>query len=205
MENWNKREVTCINTREIALVSVFSAIWVTAEIYLGPTIGQITQIHGVPQRLFGWLLMLTLAELTGNFGNVSIMSTVAALSTRIIRRSASLYIWVVGLGYALGGLVFDFLFFLPFFGSLEGKIRKLYVLVVSTVSGVVASVPYILFKFFTLPPEAFIIWIPIYIPDLVIEVVLSTLGAFIGLSILPLIRPWSARIKNKATVTGAQR
>lgn len=109
------------------------------------------------------------------------------------------------MGYALGGLTFDFLFFLPLVSRFEGKTRKAYLLVISLVSGMLASVPYMLFKFLTLSPEAFIIWIPVYIPEMAVEVILSVLGVLIGVSILPLIRPWSTRIKNKATVTGTQR
>lgn len=193
-----------IKTKEIALVSVFSATWITAEVFLGPTIEQITQIGGVPQRLFGWLLMVILAELTGRFGNVSIMSSVVALATRAIRRSASLYIWVVGLGYSLGGLTFDFLFFLPALSNLKGKARKMYVLASSIASGLVASSAYVLYKIFTLPPAAIVIWVPLYIPSFVIEITLNALGALIGLSALPMIRPWSMR-NNKETVTNAQR
>jgi len=186
-----------MKTQEVALVSVFSAIWIAAQIYLGPTIGGITQLHGLTQRMFGWFLMLILAELTGKFGNVSVMSTIVALATRMIRRSASLYIWAVGLGYALGGLMFDFLFFLPIVSDVGGKIRRVYLIFVSLISGVVTSIPYILFKFFTLPSEAFIVWVPTYVPAAIIEVILSILGTVLGVSILPLIRPWSTMIKSK--------
>jgi len=188
-----------VDTREIALVSVFSAVWIAAQIYLSPIIGQITQIHGVIQRVVGWLLMLTLAELVGKFGRVSIMAAVAALATRIIRRSASLYIWAVGLGYALGGLTFDLLFFVPRVSRLQGKTRKAYLLTISLVSGVVAVIPYVFFQLFTLLPPAFIIWIPTYIPNAVIEVALNLLGTLTGLSTLPLITPWSTKIRQPKT------
>jgi len=47
-----------VNTREIALVSIFSAVWVVSQIYLGPVIGQLTTLHGLVQRFMGWFLML---------------------------------------------------------------------------------------------------------------------------------------------------
>lgn len=184
-----------MDTKDIALISVFSAVWVAAQVYLGPAFGQITIIHGVIQRLVGWLLMLILAELIGKFGRVSIMATVAALATRIIRRSASLYIWAVGAGYALGGFTFDLLFFVPGAGNFNGKTRKVYLLTISFISGALALVPYILFKLFTLTFPAFVIWIPTYAPSAISDVVLNVLGTLIGLSILPLIKPWSTNIK----------
>ena len=77
-------------------------------------------------------MMLVLAELTGKFGRVSTMASIVAIITRVIRRSASLYVFVVGLGYALGGLTFDILFFLPVTNNLEGKKRKIYLLIISS-------------------------------------------------------------------------
>ena len=47
-----------MNTREIALVSIFSAVWVVSQIYLGPVIGQLTTLHGLVQRFMGRFLML---------------------------------------------------------------------------------------------------------------------------------------------------
>jgi len=185
-----------VNTKEVALVSVFSAVWVAAQMSLGPIIGQITGVHGVIQNLVGWLLMLIVAELTGKFGRVSIMAAVAALATRMIRVSPSLYVWVVGLGYTLGGLTFDLLFFIPGVSSFEGKTRKAYLLTISLISGVVANVPYVLFKLFTLLLPFFIIWIPTYIPLAVKDLVLNVIGTIIGLSLLPLIKPWSAKIRH---------
>jgi len=51
----------------------------------------------------GWFLMLVLAELTNRFGRVSLMATIGAFATRMLRYTAVLYVWTVGLGYALGG------------------------------------------------------------------------------------------------------
>jgi hypothetical protein len=71
---------------------MFAALWVTAQVALGPLLGQLTPIHGIMQRLVGWLLMVLLAEIVQQFGRVSLMATIAALATRIIRQSGALYI-----------------------------------------------------------------------------------------------------------------
>ncbi|MFQ5758721.1 MAG: hypothetical protein ACE5IF_03505, partial [Candidatus Bathyarchaeia archaeon] len=157
-------------------------------------IGQITHVHGVINRLVGWLLMLVLAELTSKFGRVSIMSTVAALATRIVRRSASLYALTVGLGYALAGLTFDILFFLPLAKNLEGRARKVYVLGCSIVSGIVALIPYLIFKFSVLGLYGFLALSPIYAYSLVKGTLLGFLGTFIGLYLLPRVETWKPRI-----------
>ncbi len=189
------RKLLNFSTNEIALVSVFSAVWIVSQIYLGPIIGQVTQVHGVAQRLVGWLLMLILAELTGKFGRVSIMATVAALATRMIRRSASLYVWVLGLGYVLGGLTFDLLFFMPIANNFEGKPRNVYLLATSLLSGLVVLVPYLLFKLYTLGTYAFVAFIPNYAYSTVKGTGLSFLGTLIGLSFSSQIKPWTARIR----------
>jgi len=184
-----------LSTKEIALVSVLSSVWIVSQIYLGPVISQITQVHGVIQHLVGWLLMLILAELTGKFGRVSIMAAVAALATRVIRRSALLYIWVIGLGYALGGLVFDLLFFVPFANNLRGKNRNAYLLTISVLSGAVVLVPYLFFKLYTLGIYTFIAFTPECVYSLVKDSILSFLGTLIGFSVLPQIKAWSTRIR----------
>jgi len=73
------------NTRDLALISVFSSLWIVTQMYLGPMIGQLTDIHGVTQRVFGWFLMLILVRLTRRFGRVTTMSIIASLVTRIVR------------------------------------------------------------------------------------------------------------------------
>ena len=63
MNNMETRGVKWFDTKELALISVFSSLWIVSQIYLGPIIGQITHVHGVIQRMFGWLLMIILARL----------------------------------------------------------------------------------------------------------------------------------------------
>jgi hypothetical protein len=166
-----------------------------SQIYLGPIIGQVTHVHGVAQRLVGWVLMLILAELVGKFGRVSTMAITAALVTRLLRRSASLYIWTVGLGYALGGIMFDLLFFLPIGQRLQGKTRKFYVISITVVSGLTVLIPYKFFKLEVRGFEAFILFIPSYIYSTTKGTVLSVLGTITGLSSLSRIRPWAKKIR----------
>ncbi|MHA2323787.1 MAG: hypothetical protein ACXACB_00180 [Promethearchaeota archaeon] len=167
-----------------------------SQMYLGPFIGQVTHVHGVTQRLVGWILMLILAEIVGKFGRVSAMAVTSALVTRLLRRSASLYIWTVGLGYALGGLIFDILFFLPFGKRLQGKTRKFYLVSISVVSGLSVLIPYLFFNMYVLGFEAFIIlFIPSFIYSTTKGTVLSVLGTIIGLSSLSRIKPWIEKIR----------
>lgn len=181
-----------ISTREFALISIFSSFWIASQLSLGPIIGSVSvgpiSLHGVVNRLVGWLVMLVLAELSGKFGRVSIMASIVAIVTRIIRRSASLYVLVVGLGYALGGLTFDILFFLPIMNKLEGKKRKIYLLCISTISGVIASAPYLIYRLSVLGFSGFIALSPVYIQSTVKGIIFSFLGTLFALS-------FSSRIK----------
>jgi len=183
------------NTKDLAFISVFSAVWIVSQIYLGPWIGQISRQHGVINRLVGWLLMAVLAELTGKLGRVSLMSATAAFATRIVRRSASLYALTVGLGYALGGLTFDVLYFLPFFRNLEGRSRKIYILICAVLSGLIASVPYLAFKFSMLGLEGFLALSPTYAYSTIKGAILSFFGSLISFSLTPKIKVWRAKAR----------
>ncbi|MBO3809836.1 MAG: hypothetical protein FGF50_09635 [Candidatus Brockarchaeota archaeon] len=182
-----------LSTRDIALVAAFSAIWIASETYFGRTISLITGVHGVIQRFLGWLLMLIMARITGRFGNVTIMATVSSLATRI-SRSMQIYALFVGLGYAVGGLAFDLLYFLP---KNQKRHSKKYTIFVSLVSGVAASMPYVFLYFFTLGFYGFLIWFPTYLPNLVKGVGLSILGALTGLSVLPLIEAGTTSLRRE--------
>ncbi len=193
-----------ISTKEFALISIFSSFWIASQVTLGPIIGSISvgpfTLHGVVNRLVGWLVMLILAEFTGKFGRVSIMASIVAIITRVIRRSASLYVLVVGLGYALGGLAFDTLFFLPFMSTLKGKKRKIYLALISIISGAVASTPYLIYRFSVLGSAGFIALSPIYIQSTVKGVIFSLLGTLFALSFSSRIKPiWSVPKENFET------
>jgi hypothetical protein len=64
------------------------------------------------------MLRMVLADRSGRFGKVSTMTLIASLGTRIIR-SSPLSGFVTDVGYALGGFVFDYLFFSGF--TLRGQ------------------------------------------------------------------------------------
>ena len=174
---------------------MFAALWVAAQLALGPLLGQLTPIHGIMQRVCGWLLMVLLAEILNTFGRVSMMAAIASLATRVIRQSGALYIWVIGFGYALGGLAFDLLFFLPYARTLTGRRRHIYLLLASGISGTLAIVPYLLFKLGTMTPTAFLVWVPLYLPTAVSNVALNILGTALGLSLLPLFTPWIRTVR----------
>lgn len=182
------------NSKELALISALSSLWIVSEIYLGPVISQITQVHGVVQRALGWLLMLTLAALTGRFGRVATMAFIVSTATRIIR-PGQIYSLFVGFGYALGGLAFDLLYFFPIAKNLNGKAERVYLLSISLFSGAIALIPYLLFNLSVLGFHNFIIWFPFYTPNMVKSVALNVFGTLIGISILPRIQVWAPKIK----------
>jgi hypothetical protein len=184
-----------LTTKNLALISIFSAVWIVSQIYMGPIIGKITRQHGVINRLIGWLLMLVLAELTGRFGNVTVMSAVAASATRIIRQSPSPYALSVGLGYALGGLVFDLLYFLPITERMKGRSRKIFILGSSVLSGVIASVPYLLFKLCMLGLYGFLALSTWYAYSVAKGTALSLFGTLIGLSFASKLKPWKEQVR----------
>jgi hypothetical protein len=176
------RKIKVFNSKELALIALFSSLWITSQIYLGPLIGRLTGEHGVIQRFLGWLLMLLIARLTGKFGRVTLMAAVASLATRIIRPGA-IYSLFVGLGYALGGLTFDLLYFLP---SKDIQ-RKIFLLLISLVSSIVAGIPYMLYRLAFLSLYGFLMWLPFYMPDLIRSILLSVAGTLTGLFIAPKI------------------
>jgi len=176
-----------MKTREIALISLFSAVWVASQVYVGQ-VTHVTTFHGLVQRFMGWFLMLLLAEITGRFGRVSIMAAASAFATRMIRYSASLYVWAVGLGYALGGVAFDALFFIPISRHLKGKRRTGYLIIASLASGASAAVPYILYRLTSFGFEAFVIWLPVYLSRELVDIGLNVLGTLTAVPIIPKIR-----------------
>lgn len=190
----SKRARLRFNTKELALISVLTSLWIVSQLYLGPIISQITGVHGVTQRVMGWFLMLTLAALTGRFGRVTAMAAITSLATRAIRlgRPYSLF---VGFGYALGGLTFDLLYFFPVAKNLKGRAKRTYLLGISVFSGTVALIPYLLFMFSVLDFYTFLVWIPTYAPRSVKSVALNVLGTLIGISVLPQIEVWASKVR----------
>ena len=191
-----KKKNQRFSTKELALISVLTSLWIVSQLYLGPVISQTTNVHGAIQRVMGWFLMLTLARLTGKFGRVTAMATITSLATRVIR-TGPVYSLFVGFGYALGGLTFDLLYFFPIAKNLKGRAEKTYLLGISVFSGTVALIPYILFKFSVLGFYGFLVWIPLYAYSSIKSVTLNVLGTLIGISILPQIEVWASKIKEK--------
>lgn len=180
------------STREMTLIILFSSLWIAAETILGPMIGSFSigpfSLHGSVNRLVGWLLMVVLAETTGRFGRVTAMTCVATLATRVIRVSA-LEGTIVGLGYAVGGLVFDALYFLPIEKSLTGKPHLVYSYFVYVISGVFALVPYLLFELTVLGLYPFVALLPSFGWSVFKGVILSIVGASFGVSLSYKLKP----------------
>jgi hypothetical protein len=186
-----KRTVLRITTRETALIAIFSAICIASEIVLGRVVGRFSlgpiSLHGVVNRVVGWMLMLIMAETCQKFGRVTLMSLVAALGTRIIRVSA-LEGLVVGAGYALGGFTFDLLFFIPPMIGLGKRSRELYLILASAISGSLAITPYLLYKFAATGPVAFLALLPLYVVSTTKGILFSIAGTSLGLSIYSRIK-----------------
>ncbi len=93
--------------------------------------------------------MLMLARLTGKFGRVTVMAAIASSATRIIRLG-QVYSLFVGFRYALGGLTFDLLYVFPTVKNLKGWVNRTYLLGISALSGSIALIPYLLYRFYFL-------------------------------------------------------
>lgn len=131
--------------------------------------------------------MLVLADRSGRFGKVSTMTLIASLGTRI-KRSSPLSGFVTGAGYDLGDFVFDYLFFTGF--TLRGQCvsEGAGLFISSLASGFVAIVPYLLFRFTVLSPEAFVTLIPVYAVSTIKGIFFSVIVTSIGLTILDRIK-----------------
>lgn len=181
-----------METKEIALISVFAAIWMISESLLGPVLGRLSlgpfTLHGVVNRVVGWMLMYVLAKITGRFGRVTVMALIASMATRLTRL-APLEALVVGLGYSLGGFLFDVIIFLPSRTNLQGRAGVAHVFGASFASGLMASAPYLLLKLFLLGPFGFIAALLVYVYSTVKGVAFSLLGTYAGFLLLPRVLP----------------
>ena len=174
-----------LTSKELALISLFSATWIASQLTFGPIIGRISlgpfTLHGVVNRVVGWTLMLVLAEISGRFGPVSLMSITASVGTRIIRASP-LSGFVTGIGYALGGVLFDYLFNVSEKwvnrGSSSGRLFMF-----SFLSGAIAIFPYLLYRLLVLGWAGFLILTPVYAYSAFKGIVFSLLGTSLGISV----------------------
>jgi len=184
-------KLTDLTTKEIALMATFSSIWIASQVTLGPVVGGLSigpfSVHGAVNRIVGWALMLILAELASGFGRVSVMAAIAALVTRVIRTSPIEAV-TVGAGYAVGGVVFDALFYAPALVPLKRKYHGGYVTVSSLVSGTSAIVPYLLLKLSVLGSSAFLSLVPLYAYSTAKGTILSLAGTVLGSAISSRLR-----------------
>jgi len=166
-----------LKTKDIVLIASFSAMWTVLQIYLGPIVGRFSigplSFHGTVNRVVGWLLMTVLAEQTTGFGKITLMAVIAALGTRPIRGNILEGI-IVGVGYAFGGLIFDVLI------NLKSQRGRGFYTLVSIVSGLSASIPYIASKIYFLGFSGFMMASPAYIFSIAKGVFFSILGSSLG-------------------------
>jgi hypothetical protein len=191
IESLEEAKAPFMKSRELALLSVFSALWIAAQLTLGPVLGRFSigpiSLHGSVNRVVGWMLMVIFADLSGEFGRVSLMALIASLTTRIIRLSPLTGL-VTGAGYALGGLAFDAMYFGWYGWKPSSRSGKTFLLVVSIISGTLAMVPYIILKFSMLNIEAFLALIPLYAISMLKGTLFSVAGTSVGLSIIPRLK-----------------
>jgi hypothetical protein len=117
---------------------------------------------------------------TGGFGTITLMTGAAALGTRMFR-PPSLESIVVGIGYVLGGFVFDILCSVVL--RRGSSTSMLYGMGVAVASAVTASTPYLIWNLTTVGTEAFVLLLPVYALAVVKEVVLSSFGTMLGLKV----------------------
>ncbi|MBS7658166.1 MAG: hypothetical protein QW476_01935 [Candidatus Bathyarchaeia archaeon] len=181
-----------MRTKDISLIASFSAMWTVLQIYLGPIVGRFSigpiSFHGSVNRIVGWLLMTVLAEQTTGFGKITLMTTIAALGTRSIRGNILEGI-IVGIGYAFGGLIFDALI------NLKSQRGKGFYILISMISALAASIPYLASKIYFLGLSGFIKASPAYIFSIAKGVFFSFLGASLGLGVNASLKHKSLQLK----------
>ena len=122
------------------------------------------------------------------------MAAIAALVTRVIRASP-LEAVTVGAGYAVGGLVFDALLYVPILIALRRKYPSKYFIMASLVSGTSAIVPYLLLNLSVLGSSAFLSLVPLYVYSTVKGTILSLLGTVLGLAVSPRLRKFGQQVR----------
>jgi len=180
-----------MKAKEIALIAIFASIWIASQNSLGPVVGRFRlgplTFHGVVNHVVGWFLMLILAEVCRKFGRVSIMASIAAIGTRLVRISLAEAL-TAGAGYALAGILFDVLFFMPVTNNLRGKKRETYLIIISSITALIALIPYLLSELLVLSIPAFIAKTPLYAWFAIKNVIFSNIGTTLGLLILPQVK-----------------
>ncbi len=170
--------------KSLAMAAMFSSLWIAGQLAFGPVVGQINlgplSLHGVIERVLGWFLMATMTWLTTGFGRITLMASVAAIGTRLFRPPSFESI-TVGAGYALGGLIFDLLYFR--IGAQRPKNRLASRFWIVPFSAITASAPYLLWKVSALGLPAFLLLSPVYVVYVAKGLIFSSIGGAFGLGI----------------------
>jgi len=112
------------------------------------------------------------------------MSAISAIGTRFGKIDVVEGLFV-GLGYFIGGLVFDVLYFLSRIGFYKGKVA---LLLVALISGTSAMLPYLAFKLMVLGPQVFTALAPVYFYSTLKGVLFSLLGVFAAVPLFPRLK-----------------
>ena len=178
----NQTAAKATEVKSLAMATVFSSLWIAGQLVLSPIVGRLSlgplNLHGVVERVLGWFLMATMTWLTARFGRITLMASVAAIGTRLFR-APSFESITVGAGYALGGLVFDLLYFQTRAHRLRSQ--SVYGFWIVLFSAMSASTPYLLWKLSTLGLPAFLLLSPLYALDVAKGLAFSSIGATLGL------------------------
>lgn len=179
-----------MKSRELTLIAVFSALWITLQLSLGKIIGRISigpiSFHGAINRLVGWMVMVILAENVVGFGRVTLMVSIVSIITRI-QRANVLEGLIVGLGYILAGVVFDILICLK-----KGR-GVVFYLFTGLITAFVAVIPYWVSKIYFLGFAGFVIAFPLYAYRAIKSIILSIIGVKLGVSISYLLKHFQIR------------
>ena len=179
-----QREGRSAGSKALAVATVFASLWIAVELTLGPLVGRLSlgpfSLHGAVNRVLGWFLMSVMTWFTGGFGSITLMAGAAALGTRMFR-PLSLESIVVGIGYVLGGFVFDILCSVVL--RRGSSTSMLYGMGVAVASAVTASTPYLIWNLTTVGTQAFALLLPVYALGVVKEVILSSIGTMLGLKV----------------------
>jgi hypothetical protein len=166
--------------RELTLIVMFSALWVTLELSLGHIIGRISigpiSFHGVINRMVGWLLMTVLAEQVRGFGKITLMTVIASIITRV-QRVSILEGLIVALGYILAGFIFDILV------NIKRNRGLRYYNIIGIITGFMATLPYWISRIYILGFVGFVLSFPVYAYSAIKGLFFSVIGVNVGVTL----------------------
>ena len=169
-----------MKTKELTLITMFSALWIALELSLGQIIGRISlgpiSFHGVVNRMVGWFLMTILAELISGFGKITLMATIASITTRI-QRINTLEGLIVASGYILAGFIFDILV------NIKRNKGSRYYNIIGIITGFIAIIPYWISRIYILGFVGFVISFPVYVYSAIKGLSFSVIGVNVGIAL----------------------